>query len=630
MSRQIIKNILSLAIVVFVGGCSSGKITSKRGWSSEDPSRSRTEDIESIVILGTNDIHGAVFPMELKSKESDSVQPADYASGGVTVLASYIRRLQGQYKNRLIWLDGGDEFQGTIESNTNGGAPIVDFFNHVGLHAAAVGNHEFDFGLSTLKERMKSAKYTYMAANWVDRKTEKLPNDYSHLSTRLMIPVNQVKVGVIGLSTLDTPTTTRAEYVQGYDFNPLKEATLHEAQALRAEGADVVVVVAHAGLMCEIGRGVREYSLRRPTDPQGECRDQDEIVQLLRSIPAGTVDAVVSGHTHQVIHHWVAGVPVIQGGARGHYFNLIHLKYDRVKKKVLNEETIIEGPVPVCEKVFENQDDCNGDRPTPKGGRGPLVQNQFRGDDMHPDAQLTQVYAPIAEKTFKVRKEVIGRAEMPLDHDRFKETPLGNLVTDAMREATGADVALTNPGGLRERIPAGEITYEHLFRTLPFDNSVWVIDVTGKELKLLLRVVESGWKGYFPTSGLKLRLISLDSDAPSSDLNRNGRIDPWEVDRLKEVRLENGTKVSDRKTYRLAIVDFLATGGDQVGWVMDQIPKSRIHFENAPLLREVVQRAIMKRSPLNTAKNALVSTSHPRVVYERMGTTHVRKKKKTN
>ncbi|NDD92722.1 hypothetical protein EBZ37_11610, partial [bacterium] len=106
------------------------------------------KDIETIAILGTNDIHGNLAPLELKTREPEGTSPLPYTAAGVSALASYIGITRQEFDSAFLWLDAGDEFQGTIESNLAQGAPIVDFFNQNLLHAAAIGNHEFDYGPS--------------------------------------------------------------------------------------------------------------------------------------------------------------------------------------------------------------------------------------------------------------------------------------------------------------------------------------------------------------------------------------------------------------------------------------------------------------------------------------------------
>jgi 5'-nucleotidase len=438
-------------------------------------------------------------------------------------------------------------------------------------------------------------------------------------------------VGVIGLSTVDTPTTTRPENVTTLKFGDLKDATLREAKKLREQGANVVLITAHAGLFCDLAHTPPGHILRHPNDPQGLCDKDQEIVKLLSSIPSGTVDGVVSGHTHTVVHHFVAGVPVIQGGANGRYFNLIHLAYDLKQHRLLSDRTAIEGPIPVCPMVFKNQGDCNGDRPAPSIGRGNLVRPVFRKEEIRADPDVSKVIQPALDQANTIKNEVLGQAVRPLEHLRERESPLGNLIADSVRVAAQSDFALVNSGGIRASIEQGPITYGAVFRTLPFDNRIVVLSVTGKQLKQILRIGESGARGFHPVSGLKLRLISPEADAPADDLNGDQKIEPWEINRLLEVQTSDGQPIEDKKMYRLATIDFLVSGGDDYGWIMRQIPASHQNTTDL-LMRDVAANYIKKLSAvqngLNSEEHPLVNATDPRFKFEKPKTKSSKKGKR--
>ncbi|MEO5968810.1 MAG: bifunctional UDP-sugar hydrolase/5'-nucleotidase, partial [Bdellovibrionia bacterium] len=429
-----------------------------------DPQTSHAEDLssdpsqlETIVILGTNDIHGTLTPTAQKSREEPGVTPRNYEFGGVAMISAYVKKVRAEHPDHFLWLDGGDQYQGSIESNAETGKPMVDFFNAAGLTASAVGNHEFDFSLASLKIRTAGATYPYLAANVRERNSGDLA-PFPNASTSRIFKVGKLKVGVIGLTTIDTPTTTRAANVETLTFESLKDATLRESETLRKNGANIVLITAHVGSLCDPGGPhLASSRVRKSTDPQGLCGEQDEIVRLLKAIPPGTVDAVVAGHTHTVIHHWIGGVPVVQGGAFGKYLNLIQLTYDWSKKKIRTEQTRIEGPIPVCPKVFENQQDCDGTRPAPKGGRGPLVPTKFHGEVIEPDPAIVALMDPVLKKAAPEKNRKIGFAARPLEHRRLEESELGDVIADAMKRAAKTDIAYMNPGGVRAPIEMGPI-----------------------------------------------------------------------------------------------------------------------------------------------------------------------------
>ncbi len=584
--------------------------------SQESPSNIPSSGTETIAIVGTNDIHGTLAPLSLKTRETEGSKGISYEAGGAAVLASYIKILREEFGDHMIWLDGGDEFQGSIESNLEFGAPMVRFFNNTGLNAAAIGNHEFDFGLPVLESRMREAHYPYLAANISDKATGNLasfPNTLPHT----LIQVGNLKVGIIGLSTQDTPTTTRAANVATLKFDDLKSATLLESIALRKQGAHIILITAHAGLKCEPGRVSAGRLMRKSSDPQGECGDQDEIVKVLRSLPTGIVDGVVSGHTHTLVHHWVANVPVIQGGAFGRYLNVIYLTYDWAQKKLLDDLTLIEGPVPVCRRVFQNQNDCNGDRPAPKKGRGPLVPLTFHGKTIKPDSKIDSLLQPILAKSEVEKQKILGMAVQPIDINHNGESALGNLMADAIRSAAGTDFAYVNRGGIRAPLEAGPITYGAVFRSSPFENSIATLRVTSKELEMILRVAESGSRGFGSVSGLRLRLINPAYHAPNNDLNGNGVSEPWETNRLLEITLPNGKPLDPNRYYTLATIDFLVTGGDDMGWPMSKIPADRIQMSSNLLARNALIQYIQKSGPLNDRDHLLMDPEHPRLKFEK-------------
>lgn len=617
---------LCLGILGTLSSCAAPK-----GPSAEIPIADGRGELETVVILGTNDIHGSLVADRFRTKEPQGTPPVDYEAGGVANLASYVKVLRDEFGSRLLWLDGGDQFQGTLESNLEKGKGMVKFFNLSALGAAAVGNHEFDYGaevsegpgandlLGALKARMSEAQYPYLAANILDRSTGDLAR-FPNTFPSKMFRAGRLNVGVIGLSTLDTPKTTRSHFVRSLEFADLKAATLREATKLRKDGAHLVLVTAHVGLRCEPGRISTQHLVRKITDPQGECGSNDEMVELLRSLPGGTVDAVVSGHSHQVVHHWVAGIPVIQGGSLARFFNVIYLTYDMREAKLVADRTRIEGPVPVCPKVFKNQNDCNGDRTPPRNGRGELVAPKFHGRTIRTDSDVLAALKPTLDLAAKAKEVLVAEAARRIEMDRYAESPLGNLVADAVRASAGSDIALVNPGGIRASLEQGKIAYGNVFRVLPFDNGIVTLKVTGKELMTILRVGLSGSRGFTPTSGLKLRLIGLGYDAPGNDLDGDKKVAPWEVNRIVEARLSDGSSIKPEKTYTLATIDFLVTGGDDVGWAMQKIPGDRQIHSNQ-LMREAavehLRRVYAKSGPLHSERTPLLDAANPRMKFEK-------------
>lgn len=621
-------NLVNLVVFVFLcvtQGCSTPSPAPVEVLSSQN--------FETIVIGGTNDIHGGIVPLQLKTREPEGQISISYEAAGLSTLASYIRILQKEYGPKFLWLDAGDHFQGTIESNSAKGAPMTQFFNAMRLHAAGIGNHEFDYGaepqskygpedhLGALKARMEEAQYPYLLANILDRNSNRYP-DFPNYKPSTIFQVGGLKVGVLAVTTTEAARTTLPTNIKTLKFTPLLESTIRESEQLKKQGAEVIVLIAHAWIRCGSGKMPEHTFIRKQEDPQGECATQMDLVELMNQLPEGTVDAVVSGHSHQVIHHWIRGVPIIQGGASARYINLIYLTYDYKNQKLRKDLTRIEGPIPICPKVFQNQGDCNGDRPAPKNGRGPLVKPEFHRVTIEPDSEIETLMAPTIVNSAKIKAEVIARAERMLDQDRFRECAVGNLVADAIRDRAKADVGLVNSGGIRSGLEAGEITYGDVFRVLPFDNYVATLRVTGHELKTIIRVAESGSRGFPAVSGIKLKLIDLKYDAPSNDLDGDRKIEPWEINRLKEIRLVRRDSdgeieevpINDQKFYTLATLDFLVLGGDDLSWALSKIPHQRISYDSR-LLRDVVTDYLRAGKVWNQAQSPLLDPKNPRLKF---------------
>ncbi|MCM0607297.1 MAG: bifunctional metallophosphatase/5'-nucleotidase [Xanthomonadaceae bacterium] len=609
------RTLFCVAVLSILPSCSS----QQKSYSSQS--------LEKVVVLGLNDFHGSLEQRTEKTIEFSGKKASTYQDGGAAVFASYVKILKKVHGSRLLVVDAGDEWQGSLDSNLERGATVVQFFNRIGVSVAAIGNHEFDFGVEpahpqygndlrgAMKTRFLEANYPYVAAN-IYKKGTNIREEFPNTTPTKIFKIGKLKVGVIGLSTTFTPETTRYDSVSDLDFRNLRDETLDQTKLLREQGADIVIVTTHAGVTCDPAHGesIFDNKVRRKNDPNGDCKDYDELYRFLNNIPKGTVDLVVSGHTHTILHHWINGTPVIQGEAFNHYFNVVTLTYDHESKRVVPELTEIEGPVPVCDKVFKNLGHCNGKLPAPNEGRGALIPAQFHGQTITPDPEIEKFLKPLFEKTKFVKSKIIGVAARTINHSRWNESEFGNFYTDVIRAKVGADIAIMNSGGIRDSIGEGMINFDKIFRALPFDNYISRIEMTGKELDLLFRLANNGSHGVFQISGLTIKMIDLKKDAPANDLNGDGKIEYWEVNRILEIRDEKGNLLDDNKIYVVATVDYLAKGGDNLGWIMNQIPKSRIKIDAAGAPRDALVDYFKKHSPVNTKSKPLKDPRKPRII----------------
>ncbi len=506
-----------------------------------------------LTIAGTNDWHGWAQPHQAPARDGSLVD-----EGGLALYASVLKQLRAETDGRLLVLDAGDVFQGTLVSNLSEGAVMVDAFNSLGVAAVAVGNHEFDYGpvgpavvatapgedpLGALKARVAQAQFPFLAANIVDASTGALP---AWLRGTALRTVGGVQVGIIGLITVDTPTSTNPLNVAGLRFLPLAPVAKASAERLRAQGADVVVVVAHAGGRCD--------DVKDPHQLKG-CNAGEEIFAMLEQLPPGTVDAVVAGHTHRAVGHFVNGTPVIETSALGRSFGLISLELDPATRRPLAAATRIEAEVALCERVVEGTTRCDANALA----RGkPLVQASFHGQPLHPDAAMQQRLAPALAAVAEAQAMPLGiNVPVTLHRNGNGESPLGSATADALRRMEDADVGLLNAGGFRADLAAGLLTYGHLYETFPFDNAVATLKLTSAELRALLAAILA--HGRVPQqSGLKLAVGACPGGL-----------------KVMEVSLSDGTALQDGHLYRVVLPDYLARGGDGLTAFMGALPAER-------------------------------------------------------
>ncbi len=368
-------------------------------------------------ILATNDFHGALEPR----RDSRGV-----LRGGAAALAAEIRRARDECRAprcTALLLDGGDEFQGTPASNMGFGRPVVAVFNRLGRAASALGNHEFDWGQDTLRARMREAAYPILGANVTDawgKDIDWIPDD-------TVVMAGNLRVGIVGIATVVTPTTTRPSNVSDLRFVDPVAVVNRSAKAMRARGAQFVVVVAHAGAFCATG-------------PAPTC--DGEIVDLARGVTE-RVDAIVSGHTHSPVTTVVNGIPIIQARSHGTALGVLDVS--------------LSGAMPVI-------------------GLRDVLPDRIIADPAI-DSLVRAVTAPL---------HAIVNRPIATVADPMSGHVLGNFMADAYRAAGGGDAGVMNLGGVRAPLDSGTVTYGELFEVAPFGNMLVRLTLTGAGLRVWL------------------------------------------------------------------------------------------------------------------------------------------------
>lgn len=423
--------------------------------------------------------------------------------GDVTVTIFHVNDIHGRFKesssgiglakvasivksvDNAILLDAGDTIHGQTLVTLDRGYSAVRIMNAVGFSAMVPGNHDFNYGYQQLLELAELAEFEIICANVLKDGAYILP-PYTVLEAA------GKKIGVFGLATPETLYKSHPDNTRGLVFQDTVIAARNMVSVLNGLGVDVIIALAHLG------------------------QDQDSYETSLRvAREVSGIDIIIDGHSH---HPWD------QVQSVGNTLIVMASEY----LKELGRIDITFGP---DGKVIV-----------------PSVISKAATAGVVPDPEVLRIIAEVEAAQNVILNRVIGHSSVFLQGERNAvrggETNLGNLITDAMRWGTGADIAITNGGGIRASIPAGEITVGHVVTVLPFGNFVVTKRMTGREIVAALEHGLSAWpapSGAFPqVSGLEFS---------------------WFDGRVFNVKV-NGRPLVPSRYYTVATNDFLAAGGD--------------------------------------------------------------------
>ena len=436
---------------------------------------------------------------------------------GAAVLAAYLQEQRAKNPAGTLVLSAGDMFQGTPDSNLLHGKTVVEVMNAVGFDAMALGNHEFDWGLAVLKERQAQAAFPMLAANIVDKASGR-PADF--VQPYIIFEKLGVKIAVVGLITPDTAVTTNPRYVGGLGFADPMAVLTGLITKLKGQGTDIIVVLGH----------LASYP---GAEPSGEAATLTAV---------SGADAIISGHSHLLVAGKVAGVPVVQADYNGRAVGKISLVYSRQERRLLASTVAA----------------------TKLGPGGPA------------DLRAAAIVAQAQREVAPLKGEVLGRTENGLAHDRYQLSSLGQWVADVMLEASGADIAFENGGGLRASLPAGTVTMGDLYTVMPFDNTLQVVSMTGTQVRAVLEHGLGNEKfGRLQFAGLK---VAFDVSQPE------GR-------RVAAVQLADGSSLEPDTVYRVAVNDFMAAGGDDYTMIKAAAAVADTYRQLRDVLAEAIRKA---------------------------------------
>ncbi|ASR48722.1 multifunctional 2',3'-cyclic-nucleotide 2'-phosphodiesterase/5'-nucleotidase/3'-nucleotidase [Paenibacillus kribbensis] len=411
---------------------------------------------------------------------------------GFAKLAGIIDQYRASNPNTLL-LDDGDTIHGTTFATLVNGESIVKVINKLRYDAMVPGNHEFNYGWKHLVELSKEIQFPVLSANIKQTDGTRLFKPY------VIKEVDGVKIGIIGLTTPETAYKTNPKNVEGIQFtDPAAEAKA-AVDEIRSK-VDVVVVLGHLGQ---------------------DASSKDTSLKVVKEVPG--IDIFIDGHSHTVLEKGLVGdngTLIASAGEYTKYLGVVDLWVDGGK-------------------VIQKQ--------------AKLIDSA-QAADVQPNAEIATLIASIQKDQEPILKQVVTQTSVDLEGAREKvragETNLGDLLTDAMRDVSGADVALTNGGGIRASIKAGTVTKGDIITVLPFGNQIVTLKVKGSDIQAAL---ENGIAAYPEPSGgfPQVSGITFKIDTSAAKGSRVHSI------------LIGGKALDPEATYTLATNDFTAVGGDQ-------------------------------------------------------------------
>ncbi len=371
--------------------------------SKKDPTSPIDDINRRIIILYTNDEHGWM-------------EPTPTTGGAAGLMGLWRQDEKYEESEPYLILSGGDMWTGPAISTWFKGQSMVEVMNAMNYSAAAIGNHEFDFKIDVLNQRIAESTFPYLAANIKNKSTNAIP-DFA--TPYIIKEVNGVKVGIIGLASTTTPWSTFPDHVADYNFLEYDAALREITPQVKADSAELLIAIGHI--------------------------TNSEMQALVPTAKDLGIAIIGGGHSHEKVANIIDGIATIESGANMIAYTKVELVFDT------EADTLVQIGVSLHENVG--------------GSADPEIDAIVKKWQSLMDQELAEVIGYVNQE--------IGQAS----------NAMFNLVTDSwLYSYPNADVSLTNKGGIRQSIPAGNITFGTIVGVLPFENNIVELELTGTQL----------------------------------------------------------------------------------------------------------------------------------------------------
>ncbi|CAM2917578.1 bifunctional metallophosphatase/5'-nucleotidase [Legionella worsleiensis] len=488
-----------------------------------------TSTLISIKLLGINDFHGQI---------STGRRVKNEPVGGAAVLAAYIKEAQSGMEDRTIITIMGDQVGASPPSSgLLHDEPTILFTNTLGnTHCntkdrmnplcnvvATVGNHEFDKGQKALFDLIygtdnpptnhwislpnyPGAAYPYISANIVDERTKK-----TLFPPYVIKEINGIHIGFIGALLKNAPDSMFPDNAKGIQFLDEAKTINHYLPEMKAQGAEIVVVLIHEG----------GNQIPYAGDTQTHSDVTGAINEVIHQLD-DDVDVVMAGHTHQFLNAYIpnrngVNILVTQAHSYSVAFAEVTLQVDAITHKVRHKTARI------------------------------ITTHAQKYPGTHPDTTALQLVKLAEDAVEPIVSGFVGVAQNNISRNQNTagESGLGNLIADAFKTEMNADIGMTNPSSMRDDLPQGTVNWGHIYAVLPFGNGVVKVTLTGQDLYDLL---EQQWMGSYDNI-LQISGLTCIYD-PAKPVGH----------RITSL-LHHNKPLQKNKIYSIATNNFLATGG---------------------------------------------------------------------
>jgi 2',3'-cyclic-nucleotide 2'-phosphodiesterase (5'-nucleotidase family) len=507
---------------------------------------------QKIYIFYTNDLHGGITEQEADFLNPDFPPLLGGGAAAANIIFKY-RKIAAENGDIVLLFDAGDIFQGTPLGTKTEGKAIIEYMNDVGYDAVCAGNHDFDLGKDVFINLTRMAEFPVLSANLIDKTSEQV---FEHVQPHTIINRGGLKIGVFGITTEATENMSFPQNIEGLDFTAEAPAAQRAVNALHKENADLVIALVHIGLPYDRREGYKELQeIERLDSLKISYLNAMELAHYVNGI-----DILFGGHIHRGYHEpWedpTHHTLCFQNYGNGGNLGLVIIEIDHETKTIAGYEL-----------------------PARNSGLLLLTSDEFWPDE--------KIYADIKSKQMKVEKgydEILGTSRSALTRSGRGESPINNLICDAMIEATQSDFSVTNFGGIRADLKSGPVTRRDLFKVLPFGNTLVVFQMKGEFLKQLIESKITGNRRGLAIGGGKVEF------------------DPARVDGNKITYFEvGGYPLYPEREYRVVTTDYLAEGNSGMDLLL-QVNDANI-ARTGILLRGSVSEYIQKYSPLEIKLN---------------------------